>query len=208
MQEVWQQFIDGMRQTGWLEYMAVFAGIASVWFSRREHVLVYPVGLVNTVIYVWLSIKGHLLGEASVNFYYSVMSVYGWIAWTRKDRQQKPLLQITRSTVRERAVQLLFFGTCYTVLFLALRYLQRDFAPGAIPWADALASAAAYTGMWLMTRKKVESWYWWIATNVASIPLYFVKGYVFTSVYYLILLAMAVSGLMAWRRKATENRAT
>jgi nicotinamide mononucleotide transporter len=208
MQEVWQQFIDGMRQTGWLEYIAVFAGIASVWFSRREHVLVYPVGLVNTVIYVWLSIKGHLLGEASVNLYYSVMSVYGWIAWTRKDRQQQPLLHITRSTVRERVVQLLFFGICYTVLFLALRYLQRDFAPGAIPWADALASAAAYTGMWLMTRKKVESWYWWIATNIASIPLYFAKGYVFTSVYYLILLAMAVSGLMAWKRKATENRAT
>jgi nicotinamide mononucleotide transporter len=206
MQEVWQQFIDGMRQTGWLEYIAVFAGIASVWFSRREHVLVYPVGLVNTVIYVWLSIKGHLLGEASVNLYYSVMSVYGWIAWTRKDRQQQPLLHITRSTVRERVVQLLFFGICYTVLFLALRYLQRDFAPGAIPWADALASAAAYTGMWLMTRKKVESWYWWIATNIASIPLYFAKGYVFTSVYYLILLGMAVSGLMAWKRKATENR--
>jgi nicotinamide mononucleotide transporter len=207
MQEVWLQFIEGMRQTGWLEYLAVFAGIASVWFSRREHVLVYPVGLVNTVIYVWLSIQGHLLGEASVNLYYSVMSVYGWIAWTRKDRQQQPLLHITWSTTRERAVQLLFFGLCYSVLFLALRYLQRDFAPGAIPWADALASAAAYTGMWLMTRKKVESWYWWIATNIASIPLYFAKGYVFTSVYYLILLGMAVSGLIAWKKKAAENQA-
>jgi nicotinamide mononucleotide transporter len=207
MQEVWQQFIDGMRQTGWLEYLAVFAGIASVWFSRREHVLVYPVGLVNTVIYVWLSIKGHLLGEASVNFYYSVMSVYGWIAWTRKDRQQQPLLHVTWSSLRERAGQWFFFGICYAALFLALRYLQRDFAPGAIPWADALASAAAYTGMWLMTRKKVESWYWWIATNIASIPLYFVKGYVFTSVYYLILLGMAISGLIEWRRRAAEKQA-
>ena len=206
MHEIWQKFIDGMRATGWLEYLAVFAGIASVWFSRREHILVYPVGLVNTVIYVWLSIKGHLLGEASVNFYYSVMSVYGWIAWTRKDRQHQPLLHITWSSFRERAGQWLFFGLFYLALFLALRYLQRDFAPGAIPWADALASASAYTGMWLMTRKKVESWYWWIATNIASIPLYFVKGYVFTSVYYLILLAMAVSGLIEWKRKAAVNR--
>jgi nicotinamide mononucleotide transporter len=207
MQEVWQQFIDGMRQTGWLEYLAVFAGIASVWFSRREHVLVYPVGLVNTVIYVWLSIKGHLLGEASVNLYYSVMSVYGWIVWTRKDRQHQPLLHITWSSSRERAGQWLFFGLFYAALYLALRFLQRDFAPGAIPWADALASASAYTGMWLMTRKKVESWYWWIATNIASIPLYFAKGYVFTSVYYLILLAMAVSGLIEWKRRAAEKKA-
>jgi nicotinamide mononucleotide transporter len=71
-----------------------------------------------------------------------------------------------------------------------------------IPAADAFASATAFTGMWLMTRKKVESWWWWIATNITSIPLYFVKGYVFTSVYYLVLLVMAISGLMEWKKRA------
>jgi nicotinamide mononucleotide transporter len=88
---------------------------------------------------------------------------------------------------------------------LRLSYLKTNFAPGAIPWADAFASASAFTGMWLMTRKKVESWYWWIATNIASIPLYFVKGYVFTSVYYFILLIMAIFGLIEWRRRANSN---
>ena len=206
MQEIWQQFIDGMRQTSLLECIAVIAGIASVWFSRKEHILVYPVGLVNTIIYIWLSLKGHLLGEASVNLYYTVMSIYGWIAWNRKDREHHPILHIRFSTGGEWRGQLLFFALFYTGIFLALRYLQQDFAPGAIPWADAFASASAYTGMWLMTRKKVESWYWWIITNIASIPLYFVKGYVFTSVYYLILLILAVSGLIAWGRKARGNQ--
>ena len=79
------------------------------------------------------------------------------------------------------------------------------FAPLAIPWADAFASATAYTGMWLMAKKKVESWHWWIATNFASIPLYFVKHYVFTSVYYLVLLIMAVSGLIEWQRKSKQR---
>ena len=55
-----------------------------------------------------------------------------------------------------------------------------------------------------MTRKKVESWYWWIATNIASIPLYYTKGFVFTSVYYIILLLMAFSGLSAWKKKANS----
>lgn len=205
MQEIWQQFIDGMRQTSLLECIAVIAGIASVWFSRKEHILVYPVGLVNTIIYIWLSLKGHLLGEASVNLYYTVMSIYGWIAWNRMDKEHHPMLHIRFSTGGEWLGQLLFFAIFYTGIFLALRYLQQDFAPGAIPWADAFASASAYTGMWLMTRKKVESWYWWIITNIASIPLYFVKGYVFTSVYYLILLILAVSGLIAWGRKARAN---
>lgn len=205
MQEIWQQFMDGMRETGLREYIAVFAGIASVWFSKKEHILVYPVGLVNTIIYIWLSLEGHLIGEASVNLYYTIMSIYGWIAWNRKDRAHHPVLHIGFSTAREWAGQFLFFVLFYAGIFVALLYLQQNFAPGAIPWADAFASATAYTGMWLMTRKKVESWYWWIATNIASIPLYFVKGYVFTSVYYLVLLILAFSGLMEWRSKAREN---
>jgi nicotinamide mononucleotide transporter len=88
------------------------------------------------------------------------------------------------------------------VLYAALYFSKTSFAPGAIPWADALSSAAAYTGMWLMAKKKVESWYYWIATNFFSIPLYFVKGYVFTSVQFAVLLALAVAGLIAWRKKA------
>ena len=99
-----------------------------------------------------------------------------------------------------------FFAGFYIVIFSALSYLKRDFAPGAIPWADAFASATAFTGMWLMARKKVESWYWWIATNIASIPLYFVKHYVFTSVYYLVLLAMAVWGLIEWQQRARKYK--
>jgi len=204
--EIWQQFVEGMQQTGWLEYIAVFAGIASVWFSRRENILVYPVGLVNTIIYIWLSMKGHLLGEASVNFYYTVMSVYGWILWTKKDRAQHHLVVIEASSAKEWLYQVIFFAVFYTAIFFSLTYLKTKFASGAIPWADAFASATAYTGMWLMARKKVESWYWWIATNIASIPLYFVKHYVFTSVYYLVLLVMAVFGLIEWMRRAREER--
>jgi len=202
-QEIWQQFIEGMKNTTWLEYIAVFAGIASVWYSRVENILVYPVGLINTIIYVWLSIKGQLFGEASVNLYYTVMSIYGWMLWTKKDKEQHIIVHVKFSDRRWWFYQLAFFATFYLAIFISLTYLKRSFAPGAIPWADAFASATAFTGMWLMTKKKVESWYWWIATNIASIPLYFVKHYVFTSVYYFVLLIMAVWGLMEWRKRAT-----
>jgi nicotinamide mononucleotide transporter len=199
---LYQSFIDGLLQTSALEFVAVLAGIASVWFSKKEQVLVYPVGLINTTIFVYLSFKGHLLGEASVNIYYTVMSIYGWWLWTRKNDKQETILQIQFSTTKELLQQLLFFTTFYVVLYTALYFSKTSFAPGAIPWADALSSAAAYTGMWLMAKKKVESWYYWIATNIFSIPLYFVKGYVFTSVQFAVLLALAVAGLIAWRKKA------
>jgi len=194
-----------MKSTGWLEYLAVFAGIASVWFSRKENILVYPVGLINTVIYIYLSFKFHLPGEASVNFYYTVMSLYGWYMWLKKDTQKEKVLHIRFSDKKMWIYQCLFFLFFYAVIYFSLVYLKENFFEGAIPWADAFASATAFTGMWLMTRKKVESWYWWIATNIASIPLYFVKGLVFTSVYYFILLVMAVFGLIEWMKRAKAH---
>lgn len=205
LHEIYQQFITGMQQTTWLEYIAVLTGIASVWFSRLENIWVYPTGLINTIIYIYLSFKGGLLGEASVNFYYTVMSIWGWFMWARRNEQQEHVLQITSATRKEWTQHLSFFAFFYVALYFTIQWMsQRNWITGAIPWADAFASATAYTGMWLMTKKKVESWYWWIATNIASIPLYFVKHYVFTSVYYVILLIMAVFGLLEWmKRKKT-----
>lgn len=205
LHEIVQQFINDIIGTRWFEYLAVFSGIISVWYSRKENVLVYPTGLINTIIYVYLSIKGHLLGEATVNFYYTVMSIIGWYMWTKKDGHDEAVLHITKSTAKEWISQLLFFAVLYAAIFFSLTYFKKAFFPGVIPWADAFASSTAFTGMWLMTKKKVESWYWWIATNIASIPLYFVKHYVFTSVYYVVLLVMAVFGLIAWMRKAKER---
>ena len=195
----------GLQQTGWLEFVAVLSGIASVWFSRKENILVYPVGLINTTIYIYLSIKGHLYGEASVNIYYTAVSIYGWVLWSKKDQEKhQAVLQITSSNTRDWIQQLIFFAVFYLGIFAALIWLKQSFAPEAIPWADAFASATAYTGMWLMARKKVESWIWWIATNIASIPLYFMKGYVFTSVQFVVLLILAIAGLISWRKKASH----
>jgi nicotinamide mononucleotide transporter len=202
--DVYHQFITGIQQTGVLEFVGVFAGIICVWFSRKEDILVYPIGLVNTIIYIYLSIKGHLLGEASVNLYYTVMSIYGWILWAKKDKQKnEAALHITNSSRKEWIQHLLFFAAFYITIFVSLTWAKKAFAPEAIPWADAFASATAYTGMWLMARKKTESWIWWIATNFASIPLYFIKGYVFTSVQYVVLLILAIAGLITWKKKAS-----
>ncbi|MBO9683613.1 MAG: nicotinamide mononucleotide transporter [Flavisolibacter sp.] len=202
MHELIQKFIENVQQTSWMEYVAVISGIASVWFSRKENILVYPVGLINTIFYVYISIEGSLFGEASVNFYYTVMSIYGWILWAKKDQQHHIVLHITNSSGKQWTQQLLFFAFFYVVIFAALHWAKAAFYANTIPAMDAFASATAFTGMWLMAKKKVESWYWWIATNIASIPLYFIKGYVLTSGYYLILLILAFFGLVEWQRRA------
>jgi len=188
-----------------IEIIAILSGITSVWFSRKENIWVYPTGLIGTILYVYISFKGELYGEASVNLYYTIMSVYGWYNWLRRDEQKVLVVQITHSSKKEWWMEITFFLALYLLIYLCLTYIQQAFSPGAIPWADALASAAAFTGMWLMTRKKVNSWIWWIITNICSIPLYYTKGYTLTSWYYFILLILAVMGWIEWRKKANEQ---
>lgn len=181
----------------------MISGIVSVWYSRQESVWVYPTGLINTILYTWLSIRYHLPGEGAVNCYYTLMSLYGWYEWSRRNEKKEIILKITYSSAAFWKTQLLFFAGCYTLLYFSLIYLKDNFFSGAIPWADALASAAAFTGMWLMTRKKVESWYWWMLTNATAIPLYYVKGLTLTSLYYVVLALLAVSGWKEWQKKAS-----
>jgi nicotinamide mononucleotide transporter len=206
METIWQQFLAGLMQTTALEFIAVITGTLSVIYSRKENILLYPVGLLSTTIFIYLSVKGHLYGEASVNLYYTIMSIYGWWLWAKKSPDKSPELKITHSNKKEWINQLLFFLLFYIVLYISLSWLKKEFAPEAIPWADAFASASAYTGMWLMARKKVESWYWWIITDIASVPLYYSKGYVFTGFQFVILTILAIAGLQSWKLKSQSAK--
>ena len=197
---IWQQFLDGLFATTWLEFIAVTFGIASVMLSRLENIWVYPTGIINTTIYIYLCFLGGLYAEAGVNFYYTVMSVIGWVLWSRKSEGQTAL-QISRSNPIEWRNALIFFTLCWAVLY----FILKKFTDSTVPLADGFASAAAYTGMWLMARKKLENWIWWGITNVASIPLYFVKGYVFTSFQYVVFLVLSVLGYLEWRRRLLND---
>lgn len=193
---IWQQFLDGLFATGWLEFLAVAFGIASVMLSRMENIGVYPTGIINTTIYIYLSILGGLYAEAGVNTYYTVMSIVGWVLWARK-KEGASLLHISASTWPEWRNAVLFFFLCWAVLYGILKH----FTDSSVPMADGFASAAAYTAMWLMARKKLENWIWWGITNIASIPLYFIKGYVFTSFQYVVFLILSVLGYIEWKRR-------
>jgi nicotinamide mononucleotide transporter len=205
MPDLYQQFLTNLKNTTGLEYVAVATGIASVWFSKKENILVYPVGLISTIIYIYLSFRNELIGEAAVNLFYTIMSIYGWILWSLKDRSRNRVLHITYSGSKEIKMQLAFFLVLYIAFYATLRFLQDGFYENVIPVGDSLATATAFTGMLLMARKKVESWYWWIATNIASIPLFYIKGMVVSSLYYAILLVLAFYGLMEWKQRALKK---
>jgi nicotinamide mononucleotide transporter len=152
---------------------------------------------------VYISLEAHLAGEAAVNLYYTIVSLYGWYLWNKKKKDtRQPVLHISYLNKKELTITLIFFASLYLLLYLSLTYIKNAFWDGAIPWADALASSAAFVSMYLMAKKKVESWIGWIITNVVSAPLYFVKDLSLTSVYYVILLILAILGFLEWQKKA------
>ncbi len=196
MQQVISQFLYDLHHTTWLEFIAVILGIASVIFSRKENILVYPVGMISTGMFVPLYIIHGLYADASVNLYYTVMSIIGWIMWSRKS-DGKTMLHITPSTKKDWINTFIFFIVCWTVLY----FILSRFTNSTVPVADSFTSGAAFTGMWLMNKKKLENWTWWIVTNLASIPLNFYKHLVFASFQYVVFLILAVMGYITWRNK-------
>lgn len=180
--------------------VAIIFGILSVLYSRLEHHWVYPFGLVNTLIYTWLCYdRWGLYAEASLNFYYTVMSVYGWALWARKKDGTK--LPITRNDKKDWLICVVFFLISLLLLF----FILKRFTNSSVPFFDSLASATAYTGMWQMTKKKIENWLWWILTNSISIPLYILKGAVLTGLLYVVFLVLAIAGWREWNHRLYQS---
>ncbi len=185
-----------------LEVIAVIFGLISVWYAKINRVLVYPAGMISTVIFVYLLIKWSLLGDMMINAYYFIMSIYGWYIWTRKDGS-KDAFSISRITKREKIITgLIFFGA---LIFVTLVYLQFDKFNNWASYVDTLTTAIFFSGMWLMANRKIENWIFWIIGDIISVPLYFYKGYTFTSFQYLIFTILAIMGYLAWRNSIEEN---
>ncbi|GAB1418041.1 nicotinamide riboside transporter PnuC [Bacteroidales bacterium] len=193
-------FLDNLRHTTWIEAIAVFFGLLSVWYSARINILVYPTGIVNVTIFVYICLRAGLYADMAINVVYFVMSVYGWYNWLRP-RENKTVLPVRFAGKR---INLFSLGATL-LLFFAIRTVLIHYTDSTVPSIDAFTTALFIIAMWLMATKRVENWIYWIAGDVVSVPLYFYKGLVLSSFQYLVFLVLAVVGLIAWRKEALNG---
>jgi nicotinamide mononucleotide transporter len=180
-----------------LEIIAVLFGLASVWFSKQNKILVFPTGMISTAIFVYLLLKWTLLGDMMINGYYFIMSVYGWYIWTRKvDATHVTPISVT--TKKEKIYSVLIFFTTLVFVYAVYNYFDKWNDWTAI--VDTITTAIFFVGMWLMAKRKIENWIYWIIGDVISVPLYFYKGFTFTSLQYLIFTVIAIYGYLAWKK--------
>ncbi len=189
---LYQNLLD----THWLEAIAVVFGIASVWFAKKENILVFPTGIVSVLIYIYICFFAKLYADMGINFVYFVMSVYGWVMWSRKN-DNRPVMPIRWCTRKEH----LLSGIMLIAFFGLLSYFLSTYTDSNVPIIDSATTSIFIVGMWLMARKKIENWIYWIIGDVISIPLYFYKDLAFTSIQFMVFLVLAIMGYMEWKKK-------
>ncbi|WP_452227402.1 nicotinamide riboside transporter PnuC [Lacinutrix cladophorae] len=188
-----------------LEIVAVVFGFLSVWFSRKNNILVFPTGMVSTCIFVYLLLKWQLLGDMMINAYYFIMSVYGWYIWTRKV-DASHVTPISRTTNKEKKISVAIFFA--TLVFVFIIYKTFDKWNGWVAYIDTVTTAVFFVGMWLMAKRKIENWIYWIIGDIISIPLYFYKGFTFTSFQYFGFTIIAILGYLAWKKSLYKKQVT
>ena len=209
MQEIidflFQQYSDYSLTHTLLELFAVFMNILSVIYAKRNSVLLYPTGLIGTGIFVYLLFNFSLLGDMIINFYFVIMSIYGWYYWTQK-KEEKFINNVSRVSVNEY-----YFSILLAVISLISIYLVYEFFGKWNSWTayvDSITTAIFFVAMWLMARRKIESWVFWFIGDIITIPLYFYKGLTISSIQYLIFSILAILGYISWKKILSNSTQT
>ena len=188
-----------------LEFFAFVFGIISVVYAKKENILVYPTGIICTVITIYLLYRAQYFGDMMMNIYYSIMSIYGWWNWSRiKDNRY--IVLITNTSKREYLTSAFFFFLTIAITFFVYKMnLEILHIPNYI---DIFTSGIFFTAMWLMANKKIECWIFWIIGDIITVPLYGYRGLGMLSLQYMIFLILAIQGYYEWKKTLNKQNQT
>ena len=200
MPEILSELYSNILDTSWLEAGAVIFGILSVWFARKENIWVYPTGIINVLVYVYLCFFAGLYADMAINAFYFIMSVFGWYNWSRRvdDTHHVP---ISTLSVKQWVFYSLLIGVAFGIIY----YVLSNFTKSTVPVLDSFTTSLFIAGMWLMAIKKIENWLLWIIGDIMVIPLFAIKGLAFTSIQYIVFLVLAIMGYIEWRKRIKSS---
>jgi len=202
--QIYQQFIRNIQETKWPEWVSTVTQVASVWFARKNNILVYPTGIIGVLLaaYVYFfMIDPPLYADAFLNLYYFAMSVYGWYNWVQKKDGDHYTYPISWCTSKQLQFGIGFFIFFWVVIYFVLEHLTNS----NTPVLDSLVSASAITAMWWMAKRKIENWLAWIFSNIVAIPLNFYKELMLFTLMYVLFLVMAWMGFVEWKKRASKG---
>ena len=185
-----------------LEFLAFWFGIISVVFAKKQNILVYPTGIICTIITMYLMYKVSLLGHILVNLLYTIISFFGWCNWSRRENNDL-VVKVSKFTSNDLSKSLLIFFFIVFAAYFAHDFFATNFE-GQIKELDILTSGIFVTAMWLMANKKLENWILWIIGNVITIPLYLSSDKIILSIQYVIFTILAIQAYIEWKKSLSK----
>ena len=201
------------------EIIAVITGILSVWYAKKESILVYPIGIISVLLYVYICLEVKLYADAGINFYYFVVSLYGWYYWKHGGGGKEidsGLLNSAESPAVKEEAEIVYNKLSVNLLYLfaafllggIIGFLLDSYTDSVVPYWDGITTALFFVAMILMAQKKIENWIFWIMGNAICIPLFFSKGLCLSSFQYCIFTILAFAGFISWYRKLQNKIVT
>ena len=181
-----------------LEITAVLMNIISVVYAKQNNILVYPTGIIGTGISVYILYNFSLLGDMIINGYFVIMSIYGWYYWSRK--RDEVFINNISILEKKEYIQMVLLALG-SIIFIYFVYVQFDKWNSWIAYVDNITTAIFFVAMWLMAKRKIESWIFWVIGDLITVPLYFYKGLTISSIQYLIFTVIAILGYLSWKKK-------
>ncbi|MEU2119061.1 nicotinamide riboside transporter PnuC [Streptomyces sp. NPDC016459] len=186
----------------WTEVLGFGSGALCVWLVARQHLANWPIGIANNLFFVLLFTQAGLYADAGLQIVFITLAVYGWWTWTHGGGPGSDALPVRRTTRTGRAWLL----TAGVVGTLALTLLLDRATDSTVPFWDAVTTALSLMATYGQCRKRLESWWLWIAADVVYVPLYAHKELYLTSLLYLGFMTLCVLGLRGWTRDLTDRR--
>ena len=195
--------MDFLAQLNYVEVFGFVTGVTCVWLYTRQNVWSWPIGLVNSVVFVVVFFQARLYADTGLYLIYALLSIYGWYEWLHGGPQHGEL-KISRLT---RTAALVLLGLA-VVGVAGLSYGLRTYTDAALPFWDSLTTAMSLAAQWMLAKKIFETWIVWITVDVIYLGVYFYRDLYLTAGLHLIYLALAIVGLLAWRTSMRAESAT
>lgn len=180
-----------------VEIIVFFFGIISVWYAKKENILVFPTGLIATILSTYLLYKVGYFADMTINAYFSIMSIYGWVNWS-KTKNDVAVYQISRTNQKQKIIGVILFLVTIVVMYGVYQLFDQPILKEN--YIDMFTSGLFFTGMWFMAIKKIENWTLWIIADLISIPLYGYRGLGILSLQFLIFTVLAVMAYIEWHK--------
>lgn len=196
-----------------MEYFGVLTGLLYLLLEIRQHRTMWVVGFLTSLVYVFVFFFSKIYADMGLNIYYVAISIYGFWQWTRKDKkalkEEIPVQNMPAGeTILYRCLTIpLFAGISLAILaiYALLYYVLHNFTDSPIPAGDAFTTAVGIVATWMLARRIVEHWIFWIVVNCVSVYLYYLRGLYPTMFLYICYAILAAVGLYTWKKKGIKT---